>query len=273
MNVVLDIGGEKFGASGARTISPGWTEIASPYVGFKEAPLPEMEEGDKIEPKKIEMLEKETEPPRRYTQAALVKELESRGLGTKATRAEVISTLYNREYIEGGNITVLPLGLAVYGALTTHCPEILSDELTAKLESEVEAIQERKTSEEKVLAEAKKLLSKIADELKAAEPAIGKELLSAAAQAKPAQPSTLGKCPLCGSDIVVIISKTTHKRFVGCTGYAKGCRFSAPLPQKGGLRILEKKCPKCGLAMVRIIERGRHAWDFCANLACRQPDK
>jgi len=78
--------------------------------------------------------------------------------------------------------------------------------------------------------------------------------------------SVLGKCPKCGGDLL-IIETNKGTRFVGCSGYKNGCDVSYPLPAKGKIVNLHKKCNVCGLPMIRVI-RGRRYFDMCINPNC-----
>ncbi|MEM7825572.1 MAG: DNA topoisomerase I, partial [Candidatus Aenigmatarchaeota archaeon] len=113
VNAILAIGENKFIAVGKRTIKPGWTEIYSPYLAFEEQILPELKIGQTVKVIKLNLLSKETQPPPRYSQGSIIKELEKRNLGTKATRAEILQTLYDRRYIFGKSIQVTKLGEVV----------------------------------------------------------------------------------------------------------------------------------------------------------------
>ncbi|MCX6778456.1 MAG: DNA topoisomerase I, partial [Candidatus Micrarchaeota archaeon] len=90
MKVELALGEENYAASGIRTMARGWFDFYGPYVRVEEKELPAFEEKEKVKAGKPEVERKETQPPRRYTQASIIEELESRGLGTKATRSVII---------------------------------------------------------------------------------------------------------------------------------------------------------------------------------------
>jgi len=98
--VDLDIEGHRFKLSGKTTIESGWTKFYGKYLAFEEQQLPELKVGDVLDIKKIDMFEKETQPPGRFSQGSILKEMEKHGLGTRATRAEILQTLYNRNYIQ-----------------------------------------------------------------------------------------------------------------------------------------------------------------------------
>ena len=146
---------------------------------LKEQSLPEVNTGEKIKNEKIELLDKKTQPPSRYTQASILKEMEKLGLGTKATRAQILQTLYDRGYIKEKSIVVTELGEAVVKALEHHCPEIISVDLTRKLENEMEEIERGNKKRGDILLEARRNLERILQNFKKHERKIGEEILEA----------------------------------------------------------------------------------------------
>ena len=100
----IDVNKEIFTLAGTTTVDPGWHTLYGKYAKFKEVELPKMKEGDEIKVKKIYEEEKETQPPARYSQASIIKTMEKFNLGTKATRAMIVETLYDRGSIEDDQI-------------------------------------------------------------------------------------------------------------------------------------------------------------------------
>ena len=257
----IDVNGEKFIAEGIRTIEPNWMEFYMPYAKFKETILPKLNVGDNLENKSVDMLDKETQPPKRFTQAAILKEMESLGLGTKATRAQILETLYNRGYIEDKNIIVTELGMKVVEALALHSPEVISVNLTKDFEKDLEAIQEGKKKKEEIISTAKDTLGKILENFKLHEVDIGKLLLKVVID-QHRQENTIGKCK-CGSDLVIRRSKK-GARFVGCTGYPK-CTETFSLPHFGMVKVIKEECEKCGLNVVMVKAQGKRPWKLCVK--------
>ena len=192
----LDIKKEPFIANGIRTVEPGWHRFYGQYAKFDEINLPDVKEGDVTKVKKINLLSKETQPPKRFTPASVIKELENRNLGTKATRSQILEALYQRNYIAGQSIQVTNLGLKTVQTLDKYCPEILDEEMTRKLEQDMEEIREKKETKEKVIDEAEKHLSKILKHFKENELKIGKALSEANIETLK-QESKIGPCPEC----------------------------------------------------------------------------
>jgi DNA topoisomerase-1 len=263
ITVVIDVNGEKFKAFGVRTIKPEWMEFYGRYAKFKEQLLPEMEKGQAVEKPSIKMDEKETTPPDRYSQASILKIMEDKNLGTKATRAQILQTLYDREYIKDKSIKVTALGLAVVEALEKHCPEIISEELTRTFEQEIEMIQEGKRKREEIIQNAQKELEKILKKFKEHEMHIGSELKEGVKEFQE-MAHFVGVCPACKGELRIIRSHMTKKFFVGCSHYPK-CRQSFPLPQKGYISATDEKCPTCGLNIIQVKQFKRRPWKLCVK--------
>ncbi len=263
VKAVIKVSDEDFIASGAVTKEPGWMDFYKPYVRIKEVELPEMKEGDEVKTEKLSMAEKETQPPKRYSQASILKEMEDLGLGTKATRANILDTLYSRGYIKDKSIVVTELGRAVIKALEKHCPEIVSVELTRRFDDDMENVREGKKRREDILKDAEDELRKVLGKFKSEEKDIGGEI-NQAVKKHEEEVNNVGTCPQCGKgSIMVIRSQKTGKRFAGCNNYPD-CRKSYPLPQKGSLSVSSKKC-HCGLSLVEIKSKGRRPWKLCVE--------
>jgi DNA topoisomerase I len=174
--VTIDVNTELFIAKGTLTKIPGWHTLYMPYVKLKEIELPAMNIGEQVLVKEIIQHDKETQPPKRYTQSSIIKELEKRGLGTKATRAQILQNLIDREYVEGNTLKVNEIGLRTVEILEKYVHEIVSHELTKHFEEEMEKIKVHKKGEAKILADAQADLTKILDKFKLNEDKIGMEL-------------------------------------------------------------------------------------------------
>ncbi len=266
VDVIFDINGEDFTTKGKRTIEKNWIEFYEKYVKYEEQILPALKKGDVLSVLGIKLLEKETKPPNRYNEASLLKELERLNLGTKATRASIIKTLYDRAYIKERKIEVTELGFAVVNTLEKYCPEMLSDELTRKFEKEMEDVFEGKCKKEKVIEDAKKTLAKILREFKENEKNIGTDLQEALTNTR-RNSYILGECSKCGKNLRIIVSRATKKRFVGCEGYKDGCKNSFPLPQAGKIESAGA-CKECGLPMIKVIRKGRRPYTMCIDPKC-----
>ncbi len=261
MNVRCDIGTEEFKFSGKRTVEEGWSKLY-PYLKFKDVILPELDEGEKATVLKVYKEEKETKPPNRFNPSSLVKELEKRGLGTKATRAEIVDTLFRRGYVEGNPIVVTELGTTVINALEEYVPLIISEELTRRFEEKLENIQNGRETKENVLKEAKRDLILILKQFKEKDVLIGQRLVNALNKR---DRFVVGKCPECGGDLRVKRSNKTGGSFIGCDNYPK-CTKLFPLTTTRGITPTDEKCPECGLAMIGTKSREK------VYLNCIDPD-
>src|SRR3990167_5153507 len=155
--IVRDVKKERLKAQGRRTLEPGWHIFYQPYIKKKEIELPAVAEKDIVSVKKLTLLDKETQPPKRYTQSSIIRELEKRNLGTKATRAEIVDTLFKRGYAEGKQITATQLGISTVETLEKYSPKILDESLTRSFEEDMEKIREGNEKPDKVLETAKKV--------------------------------------------------------------------------------------------------------------------
>jgi len=264
--VTLEVAGHKFKLVGKRTIAPGWIKIYEPYMSIDEIILPELKIGQSIKVVKLDLLSKETQPPARYTQGSILKELEKRNLGTKATRAEILQTLYDRKYIFGKSIQVTKLGEAVVKALEENCPEILSEKLTRHFEEQMELVFSGKVKREDVVNEAKKVLTKILEKFKKKESKIGKKLLEGLIATRQEE-RKIGTCPNCGSELRIIVSRKSGKRFVGCASYPK-CKMAFPIPLFGQITYLKKDCEICGMPVIQVWRKGKRPFRMCINPKC-----
>ena len=265
MVIYVDVNKEIFIAKGTRTIKKGWHVYYGPYVKLEEIELPSVVKGDIVDIKKITLQEKETQPPRRYTPASIIKELEKRGLGTKSTRAIIVDTLFQRGYVHGTAIEATEFGIKTIETLEKHAPKIVDEELTRHFEEEMEEIRENKKKKEEVLEEAKDALSKIINDFKKEEKEIGKKLLSAFRETRDVM-TTLGKCPNC-KDGDLQIRKGKFGQFAACNKYPK-CKTTFSLPTDAKIVPSKNLCTICGFSMVKEI-RKKSAKEFCLNPKCK----
>ena len=266
LNVEIVCNKEIFIARGILTIYLGWHKYYAPYSELKEVELPELKKEDEILKPKIEMFEKETQPPRRYSPASLVKELESRHLGTKATRSNIIDTLYDRQYITEQSIQATELGIRTIETLEKYSLEIIDEQLTREFEEETELIEEGKKTKEEIVEKNKKILIKILEKFKKHELEIGKELAEANKETRD-KASIVGKCPKCKEgDLRILYNRKFKNYFIACNKYPE-CKttFSMPkyaLPKPGEI------CKECNYPRLKMIRKGKRPYDFCINQEC-----
>ncbi len=268
-NVDVDAGGEPYFAKGSRITDKGWTEFYGRYFRGVDKELPEFVKGEEVDVKRKKKTKKETQPPKRYTQASIVSELEKRKLGTKATRSTIIDTLFKRGYASGKPIEVTDFGLKVRDVLEKYAPEILDEELTRKIEENMEKIQEGKLGKEEVIEEGKEILIQILDKWKKNEGKIGKEIAESL-KVTEAKENVVGKCDKCGGSLRIIRMKA-GRQFIGCSGYPE-CRNTYPLPTGAFVKITEKICKECGKPVV-FVARQKMRFEMCIDPNCPSKDK
>ncbi len=205
----LDVNTEIFIAKGTRTIEENWHRFYQPYVRLDEKTLPKMVEKDVIDIKKIEKHDKETQPPKRFNQSSIIRELEKRNLGTKATRADILDRLFKRGYIDGVQITCTKFGIETVEILEKYVPEIIDEKLTTEFEEEMALIRAGKHKQELVLKKAEKHLKELLGNFKKKEKVIGKEILSSIKEQRIVESHLriLGKDPKTGKQVSVRIGK------------------------------------------------------------------
>lgn len=254
MRLKLDINGEEFRANGARLVEPGWRWYY-PYNAPEDRLFPELHEGDSLKVIKKEMLDKETQPPGRYGQGRLINIMEELGLGTKATRHEIISKLYSRAYIHGNPVQPTNTSFAVMDTLEKYSPTITKPDMTKLLEENMDRIAEGKIKESAVLEESREILKQVFSELDK-----NREKIVESLQAGLREDKIIGICSGCGNELIIRRSKRGG-RFIGCNNYPN-CTFSLPLPRSGQIIVTDKVCEAHGLHHIRIINSGKRPWDL-----------
>lgn len=254
VTIDLAVTDEHFIAKGTRTTYKGWHEFYGPYAKFDEVVLPSLSVGHIISRPTITLEEKQTKPPKRYTPASIIKELEKRNLGTKATRAAIVDHLYNRGYIADKNIKATPLGIQTIDILDKYSPSIIDDNLTRQFEEQLEDIRQQNTTPEKVLDKAKELLTSLLADFKLKQKQIGQELLTATRDAEDVANTTV-PCPVCRragrSESMMMVKKGKFGRFLGCSSHPD-CTFTYRLPPKGTIKATGKIDEATGQELLSI---------------------
>ncbi|HTA49378.1 MAG TPA: type I DNA topoisomerase, partial [Verrucomicrobiae bacterium] len=225
--------------------------------------LPALEAGQKLTLKELKPEQHFTEPPPRYNEASLVKELEERGIGRPSTYSAILSTIQERQYVQklGGKFTPTEIGLVVTDLLVENFRDIFDVAYTAGLEEKLDEIEEGKEKWTDTLAEFYKKFTK---DLKYAE----KHMENIKRMEKP----TDEKCERCGAPLVIKWGR--HGSFYACSTYDKEdentCTFTKEnpinLPDLDSADVQEttqeEYCENCGRVMV--LKRGR----FGQFMAC-----
>lgn len=197
----------EFQANGSRVIFPGWLTADQDARG-EDVELPKLGKGDELDLKEIRSEEKSTQPPPRYSEAGLIKELEKRGIGRPSTYASIIRTIEERGYVEKENKALKPTdtGDVVSSFLEENFMEYINDSFTAEMEDSLDDIA---SGQKEYLATLKKFYTPFLKEVKAKE--------------KTAKITTLGdadakyKCPKCSSDMVIKLGR--NGKFLSCSKY------------------------------------------------------
>ena len=259
-----------FNVKGSVITHKGW--LALYPIKILESKIPDVNGKIRIADSRIQ--EKETQPPKRFSPASLITELEKRNLGTKATRASILDTLYQRGYVQGQSITATPLGISLIETLEKHSPIIIDEALTRDFEKEMDSIQTLKKNqvekEQKVIEEAKAVIVKIAEQFKKEETEIGNELSGANEKLwqQQREDNKLNQCPLCKKgNLQILYSKKTGRSFIGCSAYPE-CKNTYSLPPNSLIKRADKTCEACAWPMLLSIKRGKRPWIFCFNPGC-----
>ncbi|MEM2582849.1 MAG: DNA topoisomerase I [Candidatus Thermoplasmatota archaeon] len=257
-NAEISVGEIILKASGIKIKEKNWMEIYK--TSLKEEFLPDLAEGEEVRILDIKKIRDETKPPARYTQGSLILEMEKKGLGTKSTRHEIISKLYERNYIRGKYISPTPSAFAVVDALKRGADIITKPDMTAHLEREMDYIAEGKKSFSEVVEESKELLRKAFEILSENREEIGEKIKTAMEKQ-----NYFGDCPRCGGRL--LLRKSKHGRFVGCSNYPE-CSNIYPLPKNGSVFFEGEYCEKCKSPIITIISKGKR-WKRCLKKDCK----
>ena len=259
----IDVNGELYIANGSNIINANW--IAHyPYYRHEDVFMPKLSKGQILKVSGKELLDKQTKPPGRYSQGKLVEKMEELGLGTKATRHNIIQVLLNRGYVKGNPLVPSEKGVAVVKMLKKHAERISTPDMTAELELDMDGIASGHETREEVVEKSRKMLKEVMVSLKKGKEEISQEIKKAVNE-----DNVVGKCMEegCEGNLIIRTSRKTKKRFIGCNAYP-GCTKTFSLPQSGLALTTKDVCKHCKFPVVRIITKGRKPWDLCINSEC-----
>ncbi len=264
-----------FKERGAEIKEKGWMKVYEARLVEKE--LRDM--NGKADILKVEIEKDETKPPRRYSPASIITELEKKSLGTKATRANILETLYDRSYItDNKSIKATPLGMNLILTMEKYSPIIIDEKLTHDMERDMDAIRiskkELDKKQEAILRKARVALTDISEDFKKKEAKIGEELMKAEQAHWEQQKidNELIECPKCQKGKLAIKFNPRFKRsFIACNAYPE-CKTTFSLPP-GMIKKLEtegnlKLCDKCSSPLLMRLMKGKRPWIFCFNPVC-----
>ncbi|MGD2152590.1 MAG: type I DNA topoisomerase [Gemmatimonadales bacterium] len=215
--------------------------------------LPDLTEGEVVELVELGKTQHFTEPPARFSEASLVKELERLGIGRPSTYAQILSTLVERTYVELENrrFAPTPLGETVVQVLIRVFPETFDVGFTSNLEANLDRIEEGELEWHQVLERFYEGFSKQLEEGEAKSEEIIKEIVQAEGAI----------CDLCGSPMVVKWNR--YGRFLGCSTYPE-CKNTKPIDGLPDVDLKDEKCPQCGGQLV--LKSGRFGpFVACSN--------
>ncbi|GAA7916103.1 type I DNA topoisomerase [Helicobacter pylori] len=229
----------EFKASGRKLLFDGYYKILG--NDDKDKLLPDLKENDPIKLEKLESNAHVTEPPARYSEASLIKVLESLGIGRPSTYAPTISLLQNRDYIkvEKKQISALESAFKVIEILEKHFEEIVDSKFSASLEEELDNIAQNKADYQQVL---KDFYYPFMDKIEAGK----KNIISQKVHEKTGQ-----SCPKCGGELVKKNSR--YGEFIACNNYPK-CKY-VKQTENANDGANQELCEKCGGEMVQKFSR------------------
>ncbi|UII57401.1 type I DNA topoisomerase [Cytobacillus spongiae] len=232
MSVDLQNGEVIFRATGSKVKFPGFMKVyvegSDDQKEEKDNMLPNLKEGDEVFKKDIEPKQHFTQPPPRYTEARLVKTLEELGIGRPSTFAPTLDTIQKRGYVALDNKRFVPteLGGIVLELILEFFPDILDVEFTAKMEQDLDFVEDGKTNWVKIIDDFYRDFEKHLDKAE-------KEMEKVEIKDEPAGED----CEQCGSEMVFKMGR--YGKFMACSNFPE-CRNTKPIVKEIGV-----KCPKC----------------------------
>jgi len=236
----------EYRASGRKLIFDGFYAVTG--TEDKDKLLPTLKEGDKADIQSVKPEQHFTEPPARYSEASLIKKLESEGVGRPSTYAPTIATLSGRTYVSIEKKQIIPTEIAftVTEILEKHFANIVDINFTATMEEKLDEVSDGKVDWQKLLYDFYFPFMKQIEE--------GKEKIVSLKLAKP-----LGRnCPKCGSEL--LLRSGRYGNFIACSGFPK-CKYTEQVDEDGNKvekkeQLSDEVCEKCGKEMV--IKNGRN---------------
>jgi DNA topoisomerase I len=288
----IEAGSETYFVRGSVVVDPGYAGIYT-YARSSDEEIPKLEEGQNLDLDGDPWLvDKETQPPSRISQGKLIELMEEQGLGTKATRADIIQKLYDRGYVYSNPPEPSETGIAMYTAFREYVPEMATAEMTARLEGEMDDIAAGKTSKDDVLTDSRDMLHSTTHHVQEHTEELAKTVWAGMDEDK-----FLGPCKVCEEagrkrengepNRLRIIDLKGGKRMYGCEGWIRppetkegepppppnpdSCPVSGPLPGRFfELWRLEERCSVCGqMPRLTVKKRGPgRPWKLCLNDDC-----
>lgn len=232
-DIFIKNGVYKFKISGRTIVFESFLQLYNDLDESKT--LPDMKVGEKVNDKELYKVEKETQPPQRYSEAGLVKLMQETGIGRPSSYSGTIETLKKREYIkiEKKAVVATDKGMQLSKMLVDYFPDIINTKYTSNMETQLDEISDGKSTKIEMLSafwkDFEPAVLKAAREINKDKP-------------KPVQAGKL--CPDCGKQLVIRVSKTGTK-FLACSGFPKCKHTEAYIdPNEPKKEIIQ--CPECG---------------------------
>lgn len=244
LEVVINSGEVTSQANGATVAFAGFAKIFDKWP-FQENVLPEVFQNENLSLLKVNPVQHFTEPPARYTEAALVKQMEKMGIGRPSTYAPTIVTLGVRGYVKKEKKSLVPqsVGMLVNDFLVEHFPNIVDFSFTARMEDDLDEIAEGKKEWVPVIAD---FYTPFINQIQLKDKEVVKQTSEDEATDK--------KCVKCGSPMVIKTGR--FGKFMACSDFPK-CKYTEPLDGQGKstVELTDKICSKCSSPMVRKVGR------------------
>ena len=231
----ISAGNYIFTAKGTRLLFDGFLKAYEIDEEDFTKTIPKLETGEILKLLNLNQEQHFTEPPARFTEGALIKELEKRGIRRPSTYAPTLATIEDRGYVEKAEGKLIPkeIGLAVNDILVSHFPEIVDFDFTAKMEEDLDKIAEGELEWQPVI---KNFYDPFEKHLTEKMETVAKNKV---------EEQTEEKCSKCGKSLVIKLGR--FGKFMACSGFPD-CKFTKPYgsSEKEQIELSDKKCPKCG---------------------------
>ncbi len=255
LQVEIQNGDYTFKTSGSKLLFDGYQKVYKDSIDEeRDKILPSLEEGERLAAENVSGEQNFTQPPSRYTEASLVKELEEKDIGRPSTYAPIVGTLTERKYVTRQKKSLVPteLGFLVTGLMEDYFKEIVDVNFTAEMEDKLDDVELNEVQWKTVIRD---FYGPFEKELEAADAAIEK--------VKVEDQPTGETCELCGRPMV--LKSGRFGEFIACSGYPE-CRNTKPV-----VRSIDVKCPKCGKDIVaRRSKKGRVFYGCSGYPECDQ---
>jgi len=271
--VVIDAGKHQLKANGRVMTFPGFLNVYDETIPNGEQELAPVSAGDSMSLKSVDGIQHFTEPPPRYTEATLIKDLEDKGIGRPSTYASIVSIIQERDYVakEDGRLQPTTLGKQVWLTLQAFFPDVFDTSFTALMEEELDRVEEGQDPWQKVVHDFYTPFRKALDQIDDRKEGIKSSL----------QEQSEVACEKCGRKLIKKWGR--NGQFLACPAYPE-CKYSRPLEGEAGAAPLEGKCPKCGGGLVAKVGRYgrfaacerypdcRHTESFPVGMECPRKD-